>query len=383
MKMHTFDRPFLFLTGILVVAGFLIFSSASLGLLARDGATFSSVAFSQLVLGLGMGSIALFVVSRIPYGMWRKYSLYILIAAYILTFFVFIPGIGMESGGARRWVVIFGISFQPSELLKIATVIYFAAWLTSARKKIYTYEYGLIPLCVMLGLIAIPMLLQPDTGTYVVMASALVGMYVVSGCRYRDIVVLMGIALLSLGVLAMARPYILDRITTFLDPTEDPRGSSYQINQSLIAVGSGGWFGRGYGQSIQKFNYLPEPIGDSIFSVAAEEFGFFGAVFIVCLFLALVLRGLFIAAGAPDMFGGLLVTGLAIVLITQVFLNIGSMVGVIPLTGLPLPFISHGGTALMTALIEIGIILNVSRYTKSPSGFTRGVIPIARLFTRT
>jgi cell division protein FtsW len=173
---------------------------------------------------------------------------------------------------------------------------------------------------------------------------------------------LLGVLLVAL--LAFTRPYIKDRIMTFVDPSSDPQGAGYQIKQSLIAVGSGGFFGRGFGQSIQKFEYLPEPIGDSVFAVYAEEFGFVGSFVLLCLFAAFALRGYRVATHAPDLFGMLLVVGITTLVITQVALNIGSMLSLAPLSGLPLPFISHGGTALLVTLTAIGIVLNVSKYQK-------------------
>jgi len=205
-------------------------------------------------------------------------------------------------------------------------------------------------------------LLQPDTDTFLIMGVAGMAMFIVSGARWRDIAIITIGAVIMLAVIAMARPYIMDRITTFLDPDADPLGSGYQIQQSLIAVGSGGFSGRGFGQSIQKFEYLPEPIGDSIFAVYAEEFGFVGAFALIVSLLFLTMRGYRIAAQAKDIFGTLLVTGFMTLLVAQAFLNIGAMVALAPLSGLPLPFISHGGTALMSTLAALGIVLNVSKY---------------------
>jgi cell division protein FtsW len=187
-------------------------------------------------------------------------------------------------------------------------------------------------------------------------------MALAAGTRLRHIVILGSVLVAGLVILALARPYLLDRVMTFVNPVEDPTGSGYQIKQSLIAVGSGGVFGRGFGQSVQKFHYLPEPIGDSVFSVAAEEFGFVGSVVIIGLFVFFAIRGLHIAARTPDRFGGLTVVGIVILIVTQSFLNIASMIGLVPLTGEPLVFISHGGTALMFALASVGIVLNISRY---------------------
>lgn len=358
------DRWFLISAAILVFAGFLIFTSASLGLLARSNNSHASIVFNQLVLGLGLGTLLMFITSRIPYTVWRRYSLYIFIAAIIATLLVFIPALGLHAGGARRWIIIAGFSFQPAEFLKIGIVLYFAAWLSSTRTKLHLYQFGLVPLVGLLCISGAIMLAQPDTGTFLVMTSAIMGMYVAAGARLRDIGILFVIFLLAAGTLAMVRPYVMDRITTFLDPASDPLGSGYQINQSLIAIGSGGWFGRGYGQSIQKFNYLPEPVGDSVFSVAAEEFGFVGSVLLIIGFLFFAFRGFAVAIRAPDHYGGLIVVGIVILIVSQSFINIASMLGLMPLTGVPLLFMSHGGTALLFALAEVGIVLNVSRYAK-------------------
>lgn len=375
------DRMFLITAGVLILVGFLIFSSASLGLLAKNGNSYSSIVFNQLVLGLGLGGFLLFITSQIPYTFWRKYSLYIFIAALFVTLLVFVPALGLHAGGAKRWIIIAGFSFQPAEFLKIGIVLYFAAWLSAVRTKLHLYQFGLIPLIVFLGLSGGIMLAQPDTGTFLVIISAIMGMYVAAGARLRDLGILFVIFILAGGSLMLIRPYIMERVTTFLDPASDPLGSGYQINQSLIAIGSGGWFGRGYGQSIQKFNYLPEPVGDSIFSVAAEEFGFLGSILLILGFLFFAFRGFAIAIRAPDHYSGLVVTGIVILIVSQSFINIASMLGLMPLTGVPLLFVSHGGTALLFALAEVGIVLNISRYAKpvpATSRFSRAMRRITK-----
>lgn len=364
MRAKQFDRTFLFIVIALVVVGFFIFSSASLGLLAREGAKFSSVAFSQIFLGIFMGGIGMYVISRVHYTHLKKYSMYIFIASIFATLLVFIPGLGFEYNGATRWLNLGPITFQPAEFLKLGFVIYFAAWLSGIRDKLHSFRYSVIPFAVITGIIALPLLLQPDTGTFLVILTAAFSMYVAAGAKIRDILALVGAGILGAIALILSRPYIMDRILAFVDPSRDPLGSSYQIQQSLIAIGSGGIFGRGFGQSIQKFNYLPEPIGDSIFAVVAEEFGFIGAVLLIGLFLVFAWRGLRIATRATDHFGGLLVIGIVILITGQSFINIASMLGVFPLTGLPLLFVSHGGSALFLTLVGIGIILNVSKYQK-------------------
>jgi cell division protein FtsW len=362
--MQTLDRTLLALTISLVAIGFLIFSSASLGLLARNGADFSSVAFTQFFFGIVGGSIALFIASTIHYRWWRQYAFYIFLFTFLLTLTVFIDGFGFSHGGARRWISIGSFSFQPAELLKVGYAIYVATWLSGMKNKLASFTKGALPFMGLLVIVGIPMLLQPDTDTYIIMITAALAMFIAAGGRVRDVVIMVLLGALLITVLAFTRPYIKDRIQTFIDPSIDPQGSGYQIKQSLIAIGSGGFFGRGFGQSIQKFEYLPEPIGDSIFAVYAEEFGFLGSLVLILLFAGFTLRGYRVATHAPDLFGMLIVVGLTTLVIAQVSLNIGAMLALAPLSGLPLPFISHGGTALLVTLGSIGIMLNVSKYQR-------------------
>jgi cell division protein FtsW len=356
------DTILLTIIGILVGAGFLIFSSASLGLLAREGASYSSVALSQFLFGIVGGGIALFVTSNIYYRHWRRFALYIFLASLFATLLVFVPGLGLTHGGATRWIDIGFTTIQPSEFLKIGFVIYLATWFSGMQGRLDNWRYGLLPFGVVSGITGIVMLLQPDTDTFIIMAAAGMAMFLAAGAKWRDIglIILSGIVLLA--IIAFTRPYIMDRLTTFLDPGADPLGSGYQIQQSLIAIGSGGVLGRGFGQSIQKFDYLPEPIGDSIFAVYAEEFGFVGTVILLIAIISLALRGYKTASQAEDIFGTLLVTGFITIIIAQSFLNIAAMIGVAPVSGLPLPLISHGGTALLSTLATLGIVLNVSKY---------------------
>lgn len=358
------DRTLLTIVVVLVTIGFFIFSSASLGLLARNGATFSSVALNQVIFGIIAGSIMLFVLSQVYYRNWRQYAFYIFLATLVLTLLVFVPGVGFSHGGAQRWILIGGFSFQPSEFLKIGFLIYMATWLSGMHKLIGTTVKGTLPFFGIVGLVGVPLLLQPDTDSFLIMAGAATAMFLVAGGKWRDVLIVAFTGILLLTLLAFTRPYIQDRIMTFVDPGRDPLGAGYQINQSLIAVGSGGLTGRGFGQSIQKFEYLPEPIGDSIFAVYAEEFGFIGSSLLVLLFTFFTFRGYKIAAHAVDLFGMLLVVGFMTLIVMQAFLNIAAMLALAPLSGLPLPFISHGGTALFATLAAVGIVLNVSKYQK-------------------
>ncbi|MDP3996767.1 MAG: putative peptidoglycan glycosyltransferase FtsW [bacterium] len=362
------DKPFLFITSALVLFGFFIFLSASFGILTREnGPSLSQIIFNQFLFGLIFGSIAAFISSRVPYRLWRKYSFYFLLFGILLTLLVFVPRLGFSHGGATRWLSLGPISLQPAEILKLAFVVYFASWLSGVYREIGSFKYGLLPFCGLIAVVGAVLLSQPDTGTFVSIFVTAVTMFVLAGGKIRDILIIALIGILSLTFLAWSRPYVMTRITTFLNPENDPRGSSYQIQQSLIAIGSGGLWGRGFGQSVQKFNYLPEPIGDSIFAVAAEEFGFIGGLFLIALFTAFGLRGFYIARHAPDVFGGLLVSGITTLIIVGSFMNIGSMLAVFPLSGQPLLFVSHGGTALLIALFSTGIVLNISRYAKKPT----------------
>ncbi len=355
------DKPFLFSVVLLMVAGFFIFSSASLGLLAKNGTEYSSVAFSQTVLGLFLGTIAMVLMIKLDYKIWKKYAFYLLAGAIVLNILVLIPQIGFEHGGARRWFVIAGISLQPAEILKLAFVVYFSAWAASMKDKMKSFKLGFLPLVILFIILGGLLLKQPDTDNLLMIIVSGLAIFLSAGGKWRYILILLITAILGITVLAFTRPYIMQRITTFMHPETNAQGSGYQIQQSLIAIGSGGMFGRGFGQSVQKFNFLPEPIGDSIFAVEAEEFGFVGAFSLIILYVLFALRGLKIASMTSDNFGRLLVVGIVIMVVAQAFVNIGAMLGVLPLSGITLPFVSHGGTSLFITLLEMGIILSISK----------------------
>lgn len=358
------DKIYLISILVLTFAGFFIFSSASLGLLARDGASFKSVALNQTI-GLSLGLIVFFIMSKFNYKILKKYSFYIFLLSILINLLLFIPAFTLHHGGASRWIDLGFVTFQPSEFLKLAFIIYFASWLSFSKDKIKTFKYGILPYLVILGLLSILLIFQSDTDTLVVIAGTGMAMLFASGARIRDLLILVLSLLILVGSLAYSRPYIRQRIATFINPSIDTQGSGYQIQQSLIAIGSGQISGRGYGQSVQKFNYLPEPIGDSIFAVAAEEFGFIGSVIIILMFISFVIRGFRISIRAPDMWSGLTTIGIVILIVTESFMNISSMVGILPLSGMPLLFISHGGTALIVTLLAVGIVANISKFQKT------------------
>lgn len=365
MKGKSVDTPFLLVFLILVVFGLLIFTSAALGLLARDGGvTFGSVAVSQLLLGFLCGGVALVVLSRMDYRLWRPYTPYIFGFAILLTLLTFVPGVGLTLKGASRWIDVGPVTFQPAEFLKFAVVLFLAGIYAARFRHVDTLKGGIVPLLLIGGASAGILLLQPDTDGAAVILLACAAMLFAAGGKVWHLLVLALVGMLALGAVAYQRPYLAERFITFINHSADPQGAGWQIQQSLIAVGSGGLSGRGFGQSVEKFSYLPEPVGDSIFAVAAEEFGFVGSTLLVLLYAGVALLGLRIAARAPDPFGGLLVIGLVAIIIGQSFMNIASTLGLIPLSGLPLMFVSHGGTALAIALAEVGVILSVSRRMK-------------------
>ncbi len=360
-KRRPVDKYLATLLGILVICGFIIFNSASLGLLAKDGNQFSNIAFTQTFFGLFLGTLACIFISRMDYHVFKKYAWPIILLSIVLTLLVFVPGLGFAHGGAVRWISLGSFTFQPSELLKLAAVIFLAAWYSVKKGSAQTFRMGTIPLMLVIGVVGVVLLLQPDTDNFLVTALACIAIYFAAGGRVREILVLGLIGLITISALAFTRPYVRERINTFFNPNEKSLSSGFQARQSLIAIGSGGFAGRGFGRSIQKFTYLPEPIGDSIFAVAAEEFGFVGSSAIVLIFALFSMRGLRVAAHTGDTFGRLLVVGIVILLISQAFINIGAMLGVLPLTGITLPFVSHGASSLLVVMAEMGIILSVSR----------------------
>jgi cell division protein FtsW len=359
------DKTFFGIVLTLVIVGAIMFTSASLGILAKNPDKFYNVILNQFIFGIVGGLVALYFGLKIPYKFWRSYSLVLFILSVLITLAVFVPGIGAPlKSGAKRWIEVFGVSLQPVEFLKVGFIIYFAALLSLAKNKVQQFRYSFLPFIILLGLISVILLNQPDTKNVLLITVTAFVMLFVSGVSWKKIAGLFIIIAIALGVLVFFKPYLMNRINTFLNPNQDAQGTSYQLQQSLIAVGSGGIFGRGLGQSIQKFNYLPEPQGDSIFAVIGEELGFLGGVLLIILYIIFAVRGYRIAIHSPDSFSKLLVIGFVTIIIAQSFMNIASIIGVFPLTGVPLVFISHGGTSLFLSLGMIGIILNISKNQK-------------------
>lgn len=363
MKEKKIDKFFLTITLILIFLGVAMFVSASLGILVKNSKTFYSVLFSQLILGLGLGFVGIFFCLKINYKFWRKHAFFIFFSSIILTAAVFIPHFGWSHGGATRWIKLGPLgTFQPVEFLKFGFIIYFAAWLSWAKNRVKDFKFGILPFSIMIAIIAVILFKQPDTKSFILIVVTGISMLFISGVPLKYILGIGIGAIFLLGSLVAFTPYLQERVKTFINPSQDVKGSSYQIQQSYIALGSGGIFGRGFGQSIQKFSYLPEPQGDSIFAVLGEEFGFIGAVITILLYSFFALRGLRIANNSPDLFSRLLVSGIVIMITAQSFMNIASIVGVFPLTGVPLVFMSQGGTSLLIDLIAVGIVFQISKF---------------------
>ncbi len=362
-KLHAPDYQLIGVTIFLVVAGLIILSSASSVLgFQKFGDTFYYLK-RQVLFGLLPGIVAFFVLYRIDYQVWKKYSFSLLLLSILLLVAVFVPGIGQELGGSRSWIIIGGFSLQPSEIVKLTFLLYLAGWLEKRSQGISDMMVGLVPFTVILTVIAGLIILQPDIGTLTVIVAISLIAYFAAGAPIAHLASIGALGIAGFVALIKAAPYRMARLTVFLQPDTDVQGIGYQLRQSILAVGSGGLFGLGLGYSRQKFAYLPEVAGDSIFAIAAEELGFFVSTIIVIAFVYFVMRGLRIARYAPDMYGRIVATGIVGWIGWQAFVNMGAIIGLLPLTGIPLPFISHGGTALMTTLAAFGILINISRQT--------------------
>lgn len=360
-------NKFFALTVFLIVSvGLLAFFSASFGLLGRGGGpTFENVVRGQIFYGILPGIVLMIFSMNLKYILWRKMAFIVFLFAVGLNLLLLVPSLAIEHGGAVRWLDIFGVfSFQPSELLKLCFIIYLASWLSNAKDNLNDYKFGLIPFLIILGVTIGILLFQKDTDTSFIIVITAIAMLFVAGGRIKDIMTI--ILIFSIGFLSLLflRPYLLERVKTFLNPSENLASSGYQINQSLVAIGSGGLFGNGFGQSAQKYNRLPEPIGDSIYAVIGEEFGFLGSSILIIFFIIFLMQGLKISTRAGDSFGRLLSLGIVIMITAQSFMNIASMLGLVPISGLPLVFISQGGSSMMISIMAIGIVFNISRHSK-------------------
>jgi cell division protein FtsW len=311
-----------------------------------------------------VGVAAMFFIMNIDYWTWRKWSKVLVLICFFLLIMVLIPGVGLVRGGARSWLGVGAFSIQPSEFMKLAMIAFLAKYLSEKQKYITSFKKGLLPSLSLVFLAFGMIMMQPDLGTGAVMVGTCVIMIYISGAKVSHFIGLGVVGLIGFAGLIISAPYRMKRITSFLDPWSDPLGSGFQIIQSLYAIGPGGLMGLGLGQSRQKFYYLPEPQTDFIFAILSEELGFIGGSFVILLFSLLLWRGIRIAIGAPDLFGSLLAVGIIGMVAIQVMINIGVVTGLMPVTGITLPFLSYGGSSLTLMLVAIGVLLNISRYAR-------------------
>lgn len=317
----------------------------------------------QLLNGLVIGMVGFFIAYKTNYQYLKKFALPLFIFSLGLIALVFTK-FGVETNGARRWLDFGPIGFQPAEILKLTFIIYLSAWLSNPRiQRAKSFIEGFLPFIVISGFMAVLLVLQPATSMVVILIGAGTLVYFLSGAEWKHLLIFGAIGALCLAVLVYATPYRMQRILGFLGGENDSQGTGYHLSEALIAIGSGGWTGVGFGESKTKTNYLPAPIDDSIFAVTAEELGFIGAGSLVVIFGFLVVKLFWMARNIRDTFGRYLIFGFASVIAIQTIINIGSISGLMPITGIPLPFISYGGTALAIFLTIGGIIANISKYS--------------------
>jgi len=357
----TYDQWFLLSLVALVGIGFVMVTSASLSF--AEGVGLSPWYFS---IRQGLYLIAGFLLSlaalSLPLAVWRKTSLALLLGTILLLALLLVPGVSREVNGSVRWLFLGPISIQVSELAKLMTILYMADYLVRKEKEIHSEISGFLKPLGVLALVSLLLLLEPDFGATVVIVTTVMGMLFLGGVPFRHFMVLLFVAVMALGALSVASPYRLQRLTSFLDPWSDQFNSGYQLTQSLIAFGRGGWFGSGLGNSVQKLLYLPEPHTDFIYAVLAEELGVLGAVAVLLLFVLLVWRILDIGKRAMSLgnrFAGFVSFGIGLWFGLQCIINIGVNTGVLPTKGLTLPFMSYGGSSLMVGLLAIGILLRI------------------------
>lgn len=369
----SYDLPLVAVIMALLAIGLAMVYSAS-GIRALDTLDDPSYYLVQQSLWAAIGLTGMLVASRIDHRRYRVLALPLLVVVVVLLVLVLIPGIGTTSGGASRWLRItpaFGL--QPAELAKLALILYLAYWLAARRETIGTASV-LVPFAVVTAGVAGLVVVEPDLGTAIVIVLIALGMYFIAGARLVAFGALGVLAAVAVAALAIAQPYRLQRVLTFLDPWSDPRGSGFQTIQSLYGLALGGPFGEGLGAGKEKFGFLPAPYTDSIFAVIGNELGMLGTVTVIFLFLALAFRGTRIALRAPDAEGALLAAGITTWLAFQAWLNMAVVASLVPMTGITLPFISYGGSSLCVGLFAVGILLSVGKAASAS-----GVIDAERL----
>ena len=341
----------------------------SAGLLVLFSATYFAAAENRLaevykqLIGIALGSAACIVTSRIPYRFWRQTWVVTtgLVVSAILLILVIIPGIGVYINGSRRWLSLGGLSFQPSELAKFAIVLYMATVLSWSGPRIKRLWTGIVPVLIVPGITFLLILEQPNLSTAGSIMIVSLILIVMAGAKWRHTLLMVCGGLTVGAYYAWSEPYRRRRLLSFRNPFAMMHDEGYQLSQSLIAFGSGGVFGMGLGQGRQKYAYLPYPESDFIFAIVGEDFGLLGCLVVIALFVALMIAGYRVAIACRDRFGALLAAGITSSITVQAFLNMGVVVGILPTTGLPLPFFSAGGTSVSITMAAMGILMNISR----------------------
>lgn len=355
---------------LLLIFGLIMISSASVVLSQKEIGNPNGYFFKQLY-SVFFGIILFFIGLKINYRYWRKLAPLMLLLSIIALIAVFLPGVGVERNGAHRWVNLGFMQFQPSELTKLSLILYLAVWFENKGLEVKKILSSTIPFILILALIGGLVIKEPDMGTTIVLTMIAGVMYVVAGAKKTHVAVMLVAGIATGWYLIKNAPYRMSRFMVFLNPEADVGGRGYHVNQALLAIGSGGLLGLGFGRSRQKFNYLPEAATDSVFAVTAEELGIIGGVTLLLLFLVFAIRSFTIARNAPDSFSRLVVVGIATWITGQATLNIMAILSLLPLTGVPLPFISYGGSSIIMLLFASGILLNISKHIQKGEEIAR------------
>ena len=342
-----------------IVGVVMVLSASSVASLTNYGSAWYF--FERQVLWAVLGVAVFAITSRIDYHVWRRLVLPLLVLSMVLLVLVLVPGIGISVGGSRRWLGNGFLRFQPTELAKLALLLFTADVLTRRAKDVYDWRRVLRPVLLVFGVTALLVLREPDMDSTVVLALIVGTVLVVGGVHLRHLTVLGGAGVLIAGVLAVAEPYRRARVLTYFHPWSDPSNTGYQVSQSLIALGSGGWTGVGLGAGRSKWLFLPNAHTDFIFAIIGEEVGILGCLLVVGLFVGFGVLGTRIALHAPDRFGMLLAAGVTVWVVGQAAINIGGVVGLLPVSGIPLPFVSFGGSALVFTMAAAGLLGSVAR----------------------
>ena len=367
VKSKSFDHYLLLTVIFLLVLGTIILFNVSVSISQHNFGEGFYYLKHQFLYGLLPGIILAFLLFKIDLNRLKKAIPLVFIINLIALVLVFFPKIGLQVGGSSRWLNLGILSVQPSEFLKLTFLLYLASWLESREKKDFkvkskkNFSETFIAFLVFLGIIGIILVLQPDLSTFGVILVSSVLMFFLAKTPFWQTVFIIFLIFLLLVPLIKYAPYRLNRFLVFLNPDLEPMGRGYQLKQALIAVGSGGISGVGLGLSEQKYGFLPQSISDSIFAIFAEETGFLGSIVLVSLFIIFFLRGFKIGKEEKNLFLSLTAFGITSWIVLQALVNIGAMIGILPLTGIPLPFVSYGGSALISELAGVGILLNISK----------------------